>query len=507
MPALAGRSELPGARAAPVDESRELYDLHRTSIYRFCLSRLGSREEAEDAVQSTFLRAHVALRAGVRPVLASAWLFAIARNVCRSRRRAARRRARVETPSDLAAVPEAFLAGWPRDAEELVGLEEALAAMPLRLRRALLLREWQGLSYRELADELGTTQPAVETLLYRARRELARRLREPTRRLRDVLGVGPIAAVRSLFHDSAAMKLTAAVATVAAASVAAPVVTHHAAPRASVAPHPLAGVQRQAPARGLVPPAAAPSTTRPARTAAPTKPAALHVRSTHTRASRHGEPTGARVAPRPSAPPRRPKTIVSRSTPARPAETVAAPVRTAAPTSEPVRSSTPSPALPVRSAPAAPQPPAASEPSAARDTTGAQPQSVPPTGQPVLTRATSLARAATPVVAAATAVTNAATAATGAATSPVPAPEADAPAPPEPPSPAGAVMVAASTATQDLSTAVPPPPDLGAAAQQTTQAAAAVTSTVPPPPDPGSAGTTGAGVTSDSPPRVGLTTP
>src|SRR5439155_1604852 len=46
-------------------------------------------------------------------------------------------------------------------------------------RRAILMREWQGLSYREIADELGLSQSAVETLLFRARRTLAARLRRP----------------------------------------------------------------------------------------------------------------------------------------------------------------------------------------------------------------------------------------------------------------------------------------------------------------------------------------
>ena len=44
---------------------------------------------------------------------------------------------------------------------------------PEQQRRALLLREWQGLSYREISEQLGITQAAVETLLFRARRSLA----------------------------------------------------------------------------------------------------------------------------------------------------------------------------------------------------------------------------------------------------------------------------------------------------------------------------------------------
>jgi RNA polymerase sigma-70 factor (ECF subfamily) len=53
---------------------------------------------------------------------------------------------------------------------------EALAALPERQRRALLLREWRKLSYAEIADELGVPPAAVGPLLYRARRTLAERL-------------------------------------------------------------------------------------------------------------------------------------------------------------------------------------------------------------------------------------------------------------------------------------------------------------------------------------------
>src|SRR5262249_62131730 len=59
------------------------------------------------------------------------------------------------------------------DTDELFGLTRALRVLPEQQRRALLLREWKGLSYREIADDMRLTQAAVETLLFRARRSLA----------------------------------------------------------------------------------------------------------------------------------------------------------------------------------------------------------------------------------------------------------------------------------------------------------------------------------------------
>lgn len=175
-----------GVAALPeTARATDLYERYASRLYGFCLHRLGSREEAEDAVQTTFLNAFRGLSRGVVPASESAWLFKIAENVCLSRHRAAFRRRRVEVPGDLAAVEETVAAPARAD-EELIPLEDALAEMPEAQRRALLLREWQGLSYREIAAELEVSQSAVETLIFRARRSLARRLEAPRERLRRV---------------------------------------------------------------------------------------------------------------------------------------------------------------------------------------------------------------------------------------------------------------------------------------------------------------------------------
>jgi RNA polymerase sigma factor (sigma-70 family) len=187
----------------------DLYERYAQRIFGYCLHRLGSREEAEDAVQTTFLNAFRGLSRGVVPESEAAWLFKIAENVCLSRHRASFRRRRVEAPADLRAVEET-VAAPARPDEELIPLEDALADMPEAQRRALLLREWQGLSYREIAAELGVSQSAVETLIFRARRSLARRLEAPRERLRRVgqavdLG-SAFAAIKGALTTGAAVK-------------------------------------------------------------------------------------------------------------------------------------------------------------------------------------------------------------------------------------------------------------------------------------------------------------
>ena len=158
--------------------TKGLYERHAAKLQSYCLHQLGSREEAEDAVQTTYMNAFRALGRGVVPEAESAWLFKIAENVCLSRRRSSWRRGRIESPSDFELIEE-IVPGPSRQTDELIGIEDALASMPEQQRRAILLREWQGLSYREIAEELELTQSAVETLIFRARRSLAQGLEQP----------------------------------------------------------------------------------------------------------------------------------------------------------------------------------------------------------------------------------------------------------------------------------------------------------------------------------------
>ena len=238
-----GRADQVDRLAAPeADATRALYERYANQIFGYCLHQLGSREEAEDAVQSTFLNAFRGLKRGVVPEMEAAWLFKIAHNVCLSRRRSSWRRGRIESPADFELVEE--LAPAPsRRADELIGLQDVLETMPENQRRAILLREWQGLSYHEIADELGLSQSAVETLIFRARRSLASGLEQPPeqakRRLRARAGdLGNLlAGIKSmLLGSAAAVKVAATVAVISATTVvaAAPVQSHvhHATPAA-----------------------------------------------------------------------------------------------------------------------------------------------------------------------------------------------------------------------------------------------------------------------------------
>jgi RNA polymerase sigma factor (sigma-70 family) len=289
VPSIGRADRVSGAPAPEADLTRALYERYSTQIFRFCIHQLGSREEAEDAVQSTFLNAFRGIKRGVVPELESAWLFKIAENVCLSRRRSTWRRNRIESTADFEVVEELTPAP-SRLAAELVGLQDVLEQMPESQRRAILLREWQGLSYREIAAELELSQTAVETLIFRARRSLAKGLAEPAapaekRRLVRGADLGNVlTGLKSILFGgaAAAAKTAAIVAVVGAGTVAVADPAQH---------HPRSHVPASSPASAPAPsslPLPGPASVHPA-------PAAL-LRPTHPSTSK----AAAGSAPRPA---------------------------------------------------------------------------------------------------------------------------------------------------------------------------------------------------------------
>jgi RNA polymerase sigma factor (sigma-70 family) len=254
-------SAIPSTAQAPeADLTRALYERYAGQIFRYCRHQLGSREEAEDAVQSTFLNAFRGIKRGIVPESDSAWLFTIAHNVCLTRRRSSWRRGRVESPADFEIVEEIAPAPTRRP-DDLIGLEDVLARMPEQQRRAILLREWQGLSYREIGEELELSPAAVETLIFRARRSLASGLEAPAaprRHRRFASGAlgSLVTAAQSFLAGGGAVKIAAVVAVAGAGGVVAtaPVHDRHApppAPKQRVVAHIRPHV---APARSVVAP-------------------------------------------------------------------------------------------------------------------------------------------------------------------------------------------------------------------------------------------------------------
>jgi RNA polymerase sigma-70 factor (ECF subfamily) len=224
--------------------------------------------EAEDAAQQTVLSAYRGLLGGQEPRDPPAWLGTIARNECRTRLRAQR-------TEPLTLVTAVSGDETQRDVgrrAEIEALCAALAELPQQQRDAIVLREFYGLSYAEVAGALGLSGAAVESLIFRSRK----RLQEQLRPMRSALGVltlpltlrdslaqvlpgfggagasaGAGAAVLAKVGSAPlAAKIAAATLAVGTAGVAG-VETHHAERRAQAAPkrHVAAQVRELIPAR------------------------------------------------------------------------------------------------------------------------------------------------------------------------------------------------------------------------------------------------------------------
>jgi RNA polymerase sigma factor (sigma-70 family) len=156
---------------AAARELDELYRLHAAEVFRYAYAVLGNRADAEDVTQTTFVNALRALERGEKPRKPTNWLITIAHNLIRQRfRQQQSRPVEVELDRDVAATEDAD------DGPSIDDLVRALQRIPPTQRQALVLRELEGRSYKEIGALLDVSQSALEALIFRARRSLAEEL-------------------------------------------------------------------------------------------------------------------------------------------------------------------------------------------------------------------------------------------------------------------------------------------------------------------------------------------
>ena len=147
------------------------FERHGGGILSFCRHMLGSREEAEDAVQHTFAAAYRDLqRGGERQIMLKPWLYTIARNRCLSVLRSRR-----EEAAELQELPTEGLHEQVARRGELRELLADLRELPEEQRAALLLAEAADLSHAQVAGVLGCEVARVKALVFRARSGLIER--------------------------------------------------------------------------------------------------------------------------------------------------------------------------------------------------------------------------------------------------------------------------------------------------------------------------------------------
>ena len=147
----------------------ELFERYAPALLRFTHRMLSDRASAEEVTQEVFLkvisRAHqYDGRAGV-----ASWLFAIAANACRDRRRRDRRASVV--PLEAVAEPRArgeSIESTIASRQRRHAVREALAELSEEQREALILARYHGMPYAEIARTLGISVGAVKTRIFRA---------------------------------------------------------------------------------------------------------------------------------------------------------------------------------------------------------------------------------------------------------------------------------------------------------------------------------------------------
>lgn len=237
----------PGDGAAR-ERTEEYYARFGRVVRALCRSLLRDPADAEDATQQVFLSAHRALLNGSTPKEPAAWLVTIARNECWTRVRARMREPLASTDEEIESVSGDAAAEAARRAD-VAALWAAIHELPDQQRQALVLRELGGLTYDELAATLTVTTPAVESLLFRARRRLRSRLKDAYATLSGAPWIGSLVRLLAGSAPAVATKAVAlgfGAAAVTGGAIVAPQVIHEAHPPPT---HGAATTTRSAPRR------------------------------------------------------------------------------------------------------------------------------------------------------------------------------------------------------------------------------------------------------------------
>ena len=152
-------------------------------IFALAYGILGREEDARDAAQETFLSAFRNLRSFRGEAKVSSWLHRIAVNQCITRQRRARVRnessldgAEEESGAQFADAAQASPARAAEGRERTEAVRRAVAALPPELRAVVVMKEFEDLTFQEIADALGVPLSTVKSRLYTALKQLRLRL-------------------------------------------------------------------------------------------------------------------------------------------------------------------------------------------------------------------------------------------------------------------------------------------------------------------------------------------
>jgi RNA polymerase sigma-70 factor, ECF subfamily len=161
------------SRTGDMDSFNQLILRWERPIYALAYRVIGQEEDARDVAQETFLRAFRALPGFKGQAKFSSWIYRIALNLCRDWIRRKKRTPVSQLPEDVDLSELAAEHGPSESVEDLVArrelsavVEEAMALLPEEQRTAVILKEYHGMTFQEIADLQGCPLSTVKTRLY-----------------------------------------------------------------------------------------------------------------------------------------------------------------------------------------------------------------------------------------------------------------------------------------------------------------------------------------------------
>ena len=176
------------SRGGDLDSFNQLILRWERPIYALAYRVIGREEDARDVCQETFLRAFRALPGFKGEAKFSSWVYRIALNLCRDWMRRQRRAPTVQMPEGVAPEDLAADAGPAESIEDLVSrrelsavVAEAMALLPEEQRTAIILKEYHGMTFQEIAELQSCPLSTVKTRLYQGLSVLRRHLEQTGR--------------------------------------------------------------------------------------------------------------------------------------------------------------------------------------------------------------------------------------------------------------------------------------------------------------------------------------
>ena len=171
------------SKTGDMDSFNQLVKRWERPIFALAYRTLGREEDARDVTQETFLRAFRALSGFKGDAKFSSWLYRIALNLCRYWMRKERRAPLVAVPEGVDVEQLAAERGPVETVEDLAARSElsrevarAMESLPAEQRQAIILKEYHGLTFQEIADLMKCPLSTVKTRVYQGLSTLRKQL-------------------------------------------------------------------------------------------------------------------------------------------------------------------------------------------------------------------------------------------------------------------------------------------------------------------------------------------